>query len=360
MRVYNFSAGPAMLPLPVMEQAQSEFTDWQESGMSVLEVSHRGKDFVACAADAEATLRKIMGIPNNYRVLFLQGGASGQFAAIPMNLTAAGDTVTYLNTGQWSKKAIAQAKKYDLNIEVLADEADSSYTTTPAAGSIAVPDGARYLHYTPNETIGGVEFGYIPETGDVPLVADMSSTILSRPIDVEKYGLIYAGAQKNMGPSGLCFVVVRDDLVGHAREITPSVVDYQAMAETDSMLNTPPTFSLYLMGLIAHWIDETGGLEAMGERNAAKAQLLYNTIDSSEFYANPVALDSRSWMNIPFTLANPELDKDFLAGAEAAGLTNLKGHRSVGGMRASIYNAMPLEGVQALVDYMTEFARTHG
>ncbi|QQR99402.1 MAG: 3-phosphoserine/phosphohydroxythreonine transaminase [Austwickia sp.] len=358
MRVYNFSAGPAMLPLPVLERAQSELIDWQGSGMSVTEVSHRGKAFVACAAQAEQLLRTVMGIGDDYAVLFLQGGASGQFAAIPMNLTAPGDSIDLINTGSWSKKALAEAKRQEIDVTVVADEKASNYTTTPAAGSYAVSPGATYLHYTPNETIGGVEFGYVPQTGDVPLVADMSSTILSRPIDVDRFGVIYAGAQKNMGPAGLCVVVVRRDLLGRARPSTPSILDWQQMAENDSMLNTPPTFGIYLLGLILEWIHGDGGLAAMGERNRAKAQALYAAIDGSDFYRNPVAVDSRSWMNVPFILANPDLDGDFLAQAQAAGLTNLKGHRSVGGMRASIYNAMPMEGVQALIDFMKEFERT--
>ncbi len=357
MRVYNFSAGPAMLPLAALESAQSELTDWQGSGMSVLEVSHRGKDFVACAAEAEALLREVMGVPDNYSVLFLQGGASGQFDAIPMNLTAEGQTVNFLNTGQWSAKAIKAATKQRLVVDVLADEAPSAYTTTPAEGSFDVDPGAAYLHYTPNETIGGVEFGYVPDAGEVPLVADLSSTILSRPIDVSKFGLIYAGAQKNMGPSGLCVVIVRNDLIGSARPTTPAVWDYSAMAASDSMLNTPPTFGVYLLGKILAWVKELGGLPAMAERNRAKADALYGFLDASDYYRNPVALDSRSWMNVPFLQARPELDKDFVSQATAAGLTNLAGHRSVGGMRASIYNAMPLAGVQALIDFMADFER---
>ncbi|MFZ0528988.1 MAG: 3-phosphoserine/phosphohydroxythreonine transaminase [Propionicimonas sp.] len=357
MRVYNFSAGPAMVPTEVLEAAKSELTDWQGSGMSVMEVSHRGKAFVACAAETEALLRELLGVPENYQVLFLQGGASGQFDAIPMNLTAEGDTVEFLHTGQWSAKAIKAARKAGLNVEVLADEAASNYTTTPAAGSFAVNPQAKYLHYTPNETIGGVEFGYVPETGDVPLVADLSSTILSRPIDVSRYGLIYAGAQKNMGPAGLCVLIVRDDLIGHARPITPSIWDYRAMADSDSMLNTPPTFGIYLLGKILAWVKASGGLTAMAERNRAKAAALYEFIDASGYYSNPVALDSRSWMNVPFLQANAELDKTFVAEAQAAGLTHLAGHRSVGGMRASIYNAMPPEGVAALVEFMADFER---
>jgi len=360
MRVYNFSAGPAMLPLAALEAAQSELTDWQGSGSSVMEVSHRGKAFVACAAETEALLRELMGVPENYKVLFLQGGASGQFDAIPLNLAAPGDPADFLNTGQWSAKAIKAAKAQGLAVSVLADEAASNYTTTPAEGSFRVNPEAAYLHYTPNETIGGVEFGYVPDAGGVPLVADMSSTILSRPVDVSRYGLIYAGAQKNMGPSGLCVVIVRDDLIGNARPGTPSIWDYKAMADADSMLNTPPTFGIYLLGKILAWVKETGGLAAMAERNRAKADALYGFIDASDYYSNPVAKDSRSWMNVPFLQARPELDKAFVTEAEAAGLTALAGHRSVGGMRASIYNAMPLEGVQALIDFMTDFERRNG
>ncbi|MDR1712008.1 MAG: 3-phosphoserine/phosphohydroxythreonine transaminase [Propionibacteriaceae bacterium] len=359
MRVYNFSAGPAMLPVDVLELAKAELTDWRSSGMSVLEVSHRGKDFVACAAEAEELLRQVMGIPADYRVLFLQGGASGQFDAIPLNLTAPGDTVDFFNTGSWSKKAIAASKRQGLKVNVIADEAAGNYTTTPAPGSFAATPGAKYLHYTPNETIGGVEFGYIPEV-EAPLVADFSSTIISRPLDVSKYGVIYAGAQKNMGPAGLVVVIVKDELLGNARPDTPSVWDWKAMAEADSMLNTPPTFGVYLLGLILKWVLDRGGLEAMGAANKAKADALYAAIDGSGFYTNPVAKDSRSWMNVPFVLPDAALDAPFLAGATAAGLTNLKGHRSVGGMRASIYNAMPMEGVQALIGYMADFQKNHG
>lgn len=355
MRVYNFSAGPAMLPLAALEAAQAELTDWQGSGSSVVEVSHRGKAFVACAAEAEALLRELMGIPENYKVLFLQGGASGQFDAIPLNITAEGDRVDFLNTGQWSAKAIKASQKQGLAVDVLADEAAGNYTTAPAQGSFTVDPSAKFLHYTPNETIGGVEFGYVPDAGDVPLVADLSSTILSRPIDVTRYGLIYGGAQKNMGPSGLCVVIVRDDLIGHARPSTPSIWDYKAMADSDSMLNTPPTFGIYLLGKILTWVKDAGGLDAMGERNRAKAEALYGFIDASDYYRNPVALDARSWMNVPFLQARPELDKTFVTEATAAGLTSLAGHRSVGGMRASIYNAMPAEGVQALIDFMAAF-----
>jgi len=360
VRVHNFAAGPACLPTEVLEIAQAELVDWQGCGMSVMEVSHRSKAFVACAANAEQSLRSLLGIPDNYRVLFLQGGATGQFSFVPMNITLPGDTVAFLHTGQWSNKAIKFAKAQDLNVEVLADEAESKYTTVPAAGSYTVPQNAAYLHYTPNETIGGVEFDYIPDAGQVPLVADMSSTIVSRPLDVSRYGIIYAGAQKNLGPSGVVVVIVREDLVGKARPNTPGVFDYAAQSAADSMLNTPPTFGVYMLGQVLAWIERTGGLTAMAERNQAKAASLYAAIDGSDFYANPVALNARSWMNVPFTLANPDLDPVFLKEAEAAGLTNLKGHRSVGGMRASIYNAMPKAGVDALIAFMTEFANRNG
>jgi phosphoserine aminotransferase len=358
VRAYNFSSGPAQLPLDVLEIAQRELTEWK-AGMSVLEVSHRGKDFIECAGAAEASLREVLGIPANYKVLFLQGGASGQFDAIPLNLTAPDDRVAHLNTGQWSKKSIAAAKRQGVQVDVLTDEAASSYTTVPAEGSFEVPRAATYLHYTPNETIGGVEFGYIPDS-PVPLVADFSSTILSRPLDVSRFGVIYAGAQKNMGPAGLVVVIVRDDLLAKARTSTPEVWDWTKQAANDSMLNTPPTFGIYLLGLVLDWLASGGGLAAMGERNKAKADALYSCIDGSQFYTNHVALDARSWMNIPFVLADTSLDGAFLAGAETAGLTNLKGHRSVGGMRASIYNAMPIEGVWALIEYMTAFAAANG
>ncbi|MBS5977918.1 MAG: 3-phosphoserine/phosphohydroxythreonine transaminase [Actinomyces urogenitalis] len=362
MRVHNFSAGPAQLPLPVLEQASAELTNWRGSGMSVLEVSHRGKDFTECAADAEATIRRLAGVSDDYAVLFLAGGATGQFSAIPGNLTQRGDTIAYLNTGQWSKKAIKEATRQGLEVKVVADEADSSYTTTPAPGSFTVPAEAKYLGYCANETIGGVAMPYVPteEAAGVPIVADVSSMYLSRPIDVTNFGVIFGGAQKNLGPAGMDISIIRRDLMGHARSDVPAIWDWQVMADNDSMLNTPPTFSIYLLGLILHWIEDEGGLEAMAQRNDAKAARLYQAIDSSGFYNNPVEPGSRSAMNVPFTLADSSLDADFLAGASAAGLVNLKGHRSVGGMRASIYNAMTDEGVSALIDYMAEFERTRG
>jgi len=357
MRVFNFAAGPATLPLEVLQQAQTEMTDWKSSGMSVMEVSHRSKAFIAVAQEAEADLRELLNIPTNYKVLFLQGGATGMFSAIPMNLATSESTVDYVNTGAWSKKAIGEAKRFCKVVNVSADEAASNYSTVPSQGALKLTPDAAYFHYTPNETIGGVEFDYIPHTGNVPLVADFSSTILSRALDVSKFGLIYAGAQKNIGPSGICVVIVREDLIGKARPGTPAVWDFKAMADEGSMLNTPPTFGWYFAGLVFKWLKKQGGLKAMEQRNRAKADRLYGFIEASAFYKSPVAKNARSWMNVPFTLARPELDKTFCAEAARAGLVNLEGHRSVGGMRASIYNAMSIEGVDALVDFMTEFEK---
>ena len=359
MRVFNFAAGPATLPLEVLEQAREELTDWHGCGMSVMELSHRSKAFIAVAQEAEGLLRELAAVPSSYRVLFMQGGATAQFAAVPLNLSAPAATLAYVNTGAWSKKAIIEARRFG-KVEVIADESASGYNTVPAAETLRLPATAAYLHYTPNETIGGVEFGYVPETGAVPLVADMSSTLLSRPVDVSRFGLIYAGAQKNLGPAGLTVVIVRDELLGRARPDTPQVLSYKAMAEEGSMTNTPPTFTWYLIGLVLKWIKAQGGLGALAERNRQKAEALYRAIDESGFYSNPVARNCRSWMNVPFTLKRPELDKQFLAEAQSAGLTNLEGHRSVGGMRASIYNAMPLAGVQALIAFMKEFQRRNG
>jgi phosphoserine aminotransferase len=358
MRVFNFAPGPATLPLEVLEQARDELIDWHGCGMSVMEISHRSKAFIAVAAEAEADLRELLAIPANYRVLFMQGGATAQFSAIPMNLARPGSTADYVNTGSWSKKAIGEAGRY-CRVNVAADAAGSNYTTVPARESWKLTADAAFLHYTPNETIGGVEFPFVPEVA-APLVADMSSTILSRPIEVSRFGLIYAGAQKNIGPSGICVVIVRDDLLGHARADTPSIWDYKTVAAEGSMLNTPPTFGWYFAGLVFKWIKRQGGLQAMEQRNRAKAALLYRTIDESGFYRNPVDPACRSWMNVPFLLPRAELEKAFAAEAARAGLTNLEGHRSVGGMRASIYNAMPIEGVQALCDFMREFARRNG
>ena len=357
-RAFNFSAGPAILPTAVIERAQAEMADWNGSGMSVMEMSHRGKEYMSIAAQAETDLRALMNIPDNYKVLFLQGGASQQFSAIPLNLMR-GKSADYINTGMWSKKAIAEAKRLG-DVRVAASTEDTNFTAVPAADALNLDSNAAYVHYTPNETIGGVEFPYIPDTGNSPLIADMSSTILSRPIDVTKFGMIYAGAQKNIGPAGLTIVIIRDNLIGHAKEGTPITLDYKTPAENESMYNTPPTYSWYMAGLVFDWLRQNGGLEAMGQTNQRKAEKLYAAIDGSDFYANPVETSARSWMNVPFTLANADLDADFLAGAKNAGLLTLKGHRSVGGMRASIYNAMPEEGVDTLVSFMAEFERTKG
>ncbi|NND37621.1 MAG: 3-phosphoserine/phosphohydroxythreonine transaminase [Gammaproteobacteria bacterium] len=353
-RVINFSAGPAALPVEVLEQAKAELPDWQGSGMSVMEISHRSKAFLAVAEQAEADLRELLAISDDYAVLFLQGGATMQFALLPLNLSQPGDTVDYLLTGSWSKKAAREAGVLR-NVNIVADGADSSFTDVPAADTWKLDSSAAYFHYTPNETIGGVEISEPPNTGSVPIIADMSSTILSRSIDVNRFGAIYAGAQKNIGPAGLTIVIMRRDLLDRVSADVPNIMRYKSHADGGSMLNTPPTFAWYLAGLVFKWVKARGGVAAMAEQNQAKADLLYGAIDASPFYANPVAKAYRSWMNVPFTLAKPELDAEFLAQAEAAGLTNLKGHRSVGGMRASIYNAMPVDGVQALVDFMAAF-----
>jgi len=355
-RLFNFSAGPAMLPTAVIKRAQQEMLDWNGSGMSVMEMSHRGKEYMSIASKAEQDLRDVMTIPDNYKVLFLQGGASLQFAMVPFNLLAGKQSADYINTGVWSKKAIAEAKRY-CDVNIAADTSSNGFTTVPTQVELKLNPDAAYVHYTPNETIGGVEFDYIPETGDVPLVADMSSTILSRPIDVSKFGVIYAGAQKNIGPAGLAIVIIREDLLGNASESTPAMLNYEIAASNGSMYNTPATYSWYMAGLVFEWIKEQGGLQAMGEINQRKAEKLYAVIDNSAFYANPVPKHNRSWMNVPFTLPDADLDADFLAGAAEKGLITLKGHRSVGGMRASIYNAMPEEGVDALVAYMEEFEK---
>ena len=354
-RVYNFSAGPAMLPEEVLQQAREELLDWRGTGMSVMEMSHRGKEFMSIAAQAEADLRSIMAIPESYKVLFLQGGASSQFAMVPLNLLGSKKSADYIYTGSWSKKAIAEARRYcEVNI------AGSAEYSVPLQNDLQLNPDAAWLHYTPNETIAGVEFHYIPETGEVPLVADISSTILSRPLDVSRFGLIYAGAQKNIGPAGLTVVIIREDLIGDPLPTTPSMLSYRIHADNGSMYNTPPTYSWYLAGLVFDWIKRNGGLEAMARINQRKAQKLYAAIDASDFYSNPVEPACRSWMNVPFTLADAALDATFLAEAAEQGLVTLKGHRSVGGMRASIYNAMPEEGVDALVAFMADFERRHG
>jgi phosphoserine aminotransferase len=355
-RIYNFSAGPAALPTPVLETARDELLNWRGLGMSVMEVSHRGADFIECAARAEADLRDLLAIPENYSVLFLAGGATMQFASVPLNITAPGDSVDFVITGNWGKKAAKEAERYT-NVRIVADSGDTNYTTIPNPASWDLDPNAAFLHYTPNETVYGVEFHSIPDVGNVPLVADMSSTILSRPVDIARFGVIYAGAQKNIGPAGLGIVIVRNDLVGRSRRETPGVLDYKTMAESDSMWNTPPSFAWYLAGLVFKWLKDQGGLTVMAERNRRKAAKLYQAIDESDLYANPVDRDCRSWMNVPFTLADSALDARFLEESANAGLAYLKGHRLVGGMRASIYNAMPEAGVDALVEFMQDFER---
>ncbi|HEX4153474.1 MAG TPA: 3-phosphoserine/phosphohydroxythreonine transaminase [Steroidobacteraceae bacterium] len=357
MRAYNFSPGPAMLPTEVLEEVGAQLPDWNASGMSVMEVSHRGKAFMRVAAEAEADLRELMSIPPDYKVLFLQGGATAQFALIPMNLTRPDSITDYIDTGHWSRRAIAEARRY-CTVHIAA-EADGQAMRVPPQSELDLQGGAAYVHYTPNETISGVEFQYVPEVGRVPLVADMSSSILSRPIDVSRFALIYAGAQKNIGPSGLTLVIVREDLLGLARAATPSVFDYRAVADQGSLLNTPPTFAWYVAGLVFKWLKRNGGVAAIGRTNEAKARALYGAIDRSSLYRNRVAADSRSRMNVTFTLEKPGLESRFLDEAAQAGLHNLKGHRVLGGMRASLYNAMPLAGVEALIAFMREFERRH-
>ncbi len=360
-RVYNFSAGPAMLPEAVIARAREEMLDWNGSGMSVMEMSHRGKEFMSIAEKAEADLREVMNIPANYKVLFLQGGASSQFAMVPLNLLRGGSKADYILTGSWGKKAIAEAKRYcEVNVAADASALSGKFTFAPGQEALELSDDAAYVHYTPNETIEGVEFDYVPEVGDKPLVVDMSSNILSREIDVSKFGIIYAGAQKNIGPAGLTIVIVREDLIGQVVDSTPTMFNYETHAKADSMYNTPATYSWYMAGLVFDWIKQQGGLSAIAETNERKAAKLYAAIDGSDFYANPVSLNSRSIMNVPFTLADAELDGKFLEEAKTQGLTTLKGHRSVGGMRASIYNAMPEAGVDALVEFMADFEKRNG
>ncbi|HUJ85554.1 MAG TPA: 3-phosphoserine/phosphohydroxythreonine transaminase [Burkholderiales bacterium] len=358
-RLFNFSAGPAILPEEVLARAGDEMLDWHGSGMCVMEMSHRGKEFVAIAEEAEQDLRELMSIPANYKVLFLQGGATLQFAQVPMNLLNGRGKADYVLTGEWSKKAAKEARAY-CDVHVAASSEDRNFTYAPLRGAWQLSADAAYVHYCSNETIGGVEFNWVPDCGSVPLVADASSHILSRPVDVSRFGLIYAGAQKNVGPAGLTIVIVREDLIGGAQKGTPTVMDYKQQADAGSMLNTPATYSIYVAGLVFKWLKRAGGLAVIEQRNIAKANLLYDFIDRSGFFRNPVAKSDRSRMNVPFTLANSRLDAEFLKGAEERGMVQLKGHRSVGGMRASIYNAMPLEGVQSLVAYMTEFEARHG
>ena len=358
-RVFNFSAGPAALPEPVLRQAAAEMLDWHGSGMSVMEMSHRGKEFISIANEAEALLRELLAVPANYKVLFMQGGAIAENAIVPMNLLRGHASADYIDTGEWSKKSIKEARKY-CGVNVAATGKEGNYTAIPPRASWELDPAAAYVHICSNETIGGLEYHFTPDVGNVPLVADMSSDILSRPIDVSKYGLIYAGAQKNIGPSGLTLVIVRDDLIGQALPATPSAFDYKTVADNESMYNTPPTYAMYIAGLVFNWIKAQGGLTAMAAHNKAKAGLLYDFLDTTSFYSCPVARDCRSLMNVAFRLKDEALDEEFLKGAKARNMVQLKGHRSVGGMRASIYNAMPIEGVQTLLAYMKEFEAKHG
>ena len=357
-RAINFSAGPAVLPEEVLRQAAAEMLDWHGSGQSVMEMSHRGKEFISIAEAAEADLRELLGIPANYKVLFLQGGASQQFEMVPINLLRGKPSADYIYTGEWAKKAIKAARSF-AQVNVAASAEDGNFTYAPPQKDWKLDKDAAYVHYIANETIGGVEFHWTPQV-NAPLVCDMSSNILSKPIDVGKYGLIYAGAQKNIGPAGLTIVIVRDDLIGQARPTPPVTLDYKTHADAGSMYNTPPTYAIYIAGLVFQWLKKQGGLAAMERRNIEKAQLLYAYLDQSKFFKNPVRKQDRSRMNVPFTLANAALDEEFLKGAKARNMTQLKGHRSVGGMRASIYNAMPIEGVRVLVDYLREFETNHG
>ena len=358
-RVFNFSAGPAVLPETVLRQAADEMLDWHGSGMSVMEMSHRGKEFISIHATAEADLRELLAVPPNYRVLFMQGGAIGENAIVPMNLLRGKTSIDFIDTGEWSKKTIKEAKRY-AKVNVAASAESTGYDRVPARGDWKLDANAAYVHICSNETIGGVEYHFTPEVGSVPLVADMSSDILSRPVNVARYGLIYAGAQKNIGPAGLTIVIVREDLLGQALPVTPSAFDYKTVADNDSMYNTPPTYAIYIAGLVFQWLKAGGGLAAVAERNRAKSALLYDYLDAGAFYNNPVQRDCRSLMNVPFKLRDESLDAAFLKGADAHGLLQLKGHRSVGGMRASIYNAMPIDGVRALVAYLKEFEAAHG
>ena len=358
-RVFNFSAGPATLPESVLRLAADEMLDWHGSGMSVMEMSHRGKEFISIHAQAESLLRELLGVPANYKVLFMQGGAIGENAIVPMNMLRGRAGADYINTGEWSKKSIKEAGKY-CKVNVAATAEASHYTQVPPRDSWKLDPDAAYVHICSNETIGGVEYHFTPEVGDVPLVADMSSNLMSRPVEVARYGLIYAGAQKNIGPAGATIVIVRDDLIGQAMAITPSAFDYKQQADNDSMYNTPSTYTIYIAGLVFQWIKERGGLAAMEVHNRKKAAVLYDYLASTSFYSNGIARNDRSLMNVPFKLHDDKLDEAFLKGAQARSMVQLKGHRSVGGMRASMYNAMPIEGVQTLVAYMKEFEASHG
>jgi phosphoserine aminotransferase len=358
-RVFNFSAGPAALPESVLRHAADEMLDWHGSGMSVMEMSHRGKEFMSIHAETIALLRELLAVPSNYKVLFMQGGAIGENAIVPMNMLRGRKSADYVNTGEWSKRSMGEARKYATINEVASSES-TKFDRIPRRETWNLDPDAAYVHICANETIGGLEYHFVPDTNGVPLIADVSSNILSRPLDVSKFGLIYGGAQKNIGPAGLTIVIVRDDLLGGALPITPSAFDYTEQSQNDSMLNTPPTYAIYIAGLVFKWIKAQGGLAAMEVRNRSKAALLYDYLDSTSFYSNPIAIPDRSIMNVPFKLNDASLDAEFLKGAEARHMMQLKGHRALGGMRASIYNAMPTEGVEALVAFMKEFERSRG
>lgn len=357
-RVYNFSAGPSMLPLEVLEKAQAELTNYAGSGMAVMELSHRSKWFTEIIETAESVLRKLMNIPDNYKVLFLQGGASQQFAMVPMNLFSGSKKADFVNTGSWSKKAIKEAKKYG-EVRVIASSEDKNFSYIPTVTADMIDPEADFVHITTNNTIEGTVFEQIPDTGNVPLVADMSSNILSTEIDVSKFGVIYAGAQKNVGPAGLTLVIIREDLIGKADDSVPTMLDYKTHADSESLYNTPPTFAIYMAKLVFEWLESLGGIKAMESINREKAAILYDYLDQSAMFSSPIAKEARSLMNIPFVSPSEELDALFVKEAKTKGLETLKGHRSVGGMRASIYNAMPVEGVKALVAFMQEFEQTH-
>ncbi|WP_392434476.1 3-phosphoserine/phosphohydroxythreonine transaminase [Yersinia sp. HM-2024] len=359
-QVYNFSAGPAMLPVEVLRRAEQELRNWHGLGTSVMEISHRSKEFMQVAEEAEKDLRDLMQIPANYKVLFCHGGARAQFAAVPLNLLGDSRSADYIDGGYWAHSAVKEAQKYCTPNVIDVTTHDNGVTGIAPMKQWKLSDNAAYVHYCPNETIDGLAINEAPDFGNKVVVADYSSSILSRPIDVSRYGVIYAGAQKNIGPAGLTVVIVREDLLGKARTELPSILDYKVLAENDSMFNTPPTFAWYLSGLVFKWLKEQGGLGEMEKRNQAKAELLYGAIDRTDFYRNQVATANRSWMNVPFQMIDPSLDKLFLSEAEAQGLQALKGHRVAGGMRASIYNAMPIEGVKALTDFMADFERRHG
>ncbi|MFT5707837.1 MAG: phosphoserine aminotransferase [Oceanospirillaceae bacterium] len=358
-RKHNFSAGPAAIPSEVLERAQSELLDWNQKGLSIMEMSHRSKEFVAVAQKAEADFRDLLKIPNNYKVLFLQGGATSQFAMIPLNLARADQNTAYIETGMWSSKSIVEAQRFS-NVEIIASAAERNYLSVPEQSELTLNSDVAYLHYASNETVGGLSFDYVPQTGDVPLVADMSSDILSKEIDISNFGMIYAGAQKNIGPAGLTVVIIRDDLLGKAQTNIPKMYNYQVHAQAESMSNTPPTFAWYLSGLVFEWLLSRGGVAAIEQINSRKAAKLYSAIDGSGFYTNAIKHANRSLMNVPFNITSPGLDAKFLELSTQADLLNLKGHKAAGGMRASIYNAVSEESVDALVEFMQDFEKSYG